>query len=79
MTDSFPTYTVTTAETGLTDGDTEYAGGVKYIWRQPDKNDDGGYWDAIPLNNEDARSAENFDLILERLTAIEKVLKINKK
>ena len=79
MTDSFPTYTVTTAETGLTDGDTEYAGGVKYIWRQPDKNDDGGYWDAIPLDNQPARSAENFDLILERLTAIEKVLKINQK
>ena len=77
MTESFPTYTVTTAETGLTEGDSEYAGSTKYIWRQPDLKDDGGYWEAIELTDQPARSAENFDLILERLAAIEKVLKID--
>jgi RimJ/RimL family protein N-acetyltransferase len=75
MTDSFPKYTVTTAETGLTEGDSEYAGGVQYIWRQPDKNDDGGYWEANELQGQPAL-AEAFALIIERLTVIEAALNI---
>lgn len=75
MTDSFPTYTVTTAETGLTEGDSEYAGSVKYIWRQPDLKDDGGYWEPIPLENQPAL-AEAFALIIERLAVIEAALNI---
>ena len=78
MTNSFPTYQITTAETGLTEGDSEYAGNVKYVWRQPDPSDDGGYWEAIPLENQPvlAEAAEVFTLILERLTAIEAALSI---
>ena len=76
MTDSFPKYEVTTAETGLTQGDSFYAGRTKYEWQQPDLSDDGGYWKATPLTGQPAL-AETLALIAERLAAIETALSID--
>ena len=72
MTDSFPQFTPSVPETGLTEGDSYFAGRKKWTWRQPDLGNDGGYWEGEDLDQEDA-----FTLIMQRLTAIEAALGID--
>jgi hypothetical protein len=75
MTDSFPKFEVAPTETGATEGDSYYAGRTKYIWRQPDLSDDGGYYEAVPLTGQPTL-AEALPLIIERLAVIEAALNI---
>ena len=71
MTSSFPEFTPVIPETGLTEGDSYFAGRTKWTWRQPDLDDDGGYWEATDLNQ-----TAIFTEILDRLTVIEAALNI---
>ena len=75
MTDSFPGYTVPVSETGITEGDSYYAGNYRYVWKQPDPSNDGGYWKPEELTNP-ATLAESIAEISARLLAIETALNI---
>ena len=72
MTDSFPKFTPSVPETGLTDGDSYFAGRTKWTWKQPDPGDDGGYWEG-----EELTQAGLLTEILERLAAVEAALGID--